>query len=322
MFKNIERISIGQVGVKPGDVALFTDATLDEVTTAGFLNQTEGSVTLSPTDVIKTIYGADDQGVGTFEIFTVSISDGVVTLEQWMSPGDVVLPVVDGNFTIFDGTEGQLHDAGYSPSDADKEKVVMADSAVTVNHVACYTDTDGTIGQNPSLAINGGGFQAGLSGTAGTLTSFPSTASKGSLVIQAIDNTGDTVTTIRNAQMGQASTVSIPDPGAATANFVVAPAALVNNNLIKASGTAGKAVDAGFRIIANTTASYGGGGTSNVFSATGLTASAKGSAVIRTSTNAVAIAKALPGTDNLTITFTADPGASTTVDYIYSTAAV
>jgi hypothetical protein len=69
-------------------------------------------------------------------------------------------------------------------------------------------------------------------------------------------------------------------------------------------------------IIAATTASYAGGGTSNAFTATGLTASSKVSAVIRASTNAVAIAKALPGTNLLTVTFTADPGANTTVDYI------
>lgn len=68
--------------------------------------------------------------------------------------------------------------------------------------------------------------------------------------------------------------------------------------------------------IAGTTAAYAGGGTSNAFAATGLTVNSKVSAVIRASTNDVAIAKALPGTDTLTVTFTADPGAATTVDYI------
>jgi hypothetical protein len=78
---------------------------------------------------------------------------------------------------------------------------------------------------------------------------------------------------------------------------------------------------AGYRIISGTTAAYGGGGTSNAFTVTGLTVNSKGSAVIRASTNAVSIAKALPGTDTLTITFSADPGAATTVDYIYTTVA-
>ncbi len=74
-------------------------------------------------------------------------------------------------------------------------------------------------------------------------------------------------------------------------------------------------------IIANTTATYAGGGTSNAYTATGLTVSSKVSAVIRASTNAVSICKALPGTNTLTVTFSADPGANTTVDYIALTAA-
>jgi hypothetical protein len=92
---------------------------------------------------------------------------------------------------------------------------------------------------------NPGNISAGLSGTAGTLSSFPSTASKGSLVIAGVANTGNTTTTISNAAMGQASVISIPDPAAATADFVVAAAALVNGNLVQASGTAGLIADSG-----------------------------------------------------------------------------
>jgi hypothetical protein len=192
---------------------------------------------------------------------------------------------------------------------------------VIANHIAVFTNTSGNLGDDVATAINGGNLQAGLSGTAGYLASFPGTAAKGSLRVTAVANTGDTLTTISNAAMGQASVISIPDPAGATANFVVAPSALVSNNLVKASGTAGLIVDAGARIVANTTAAFAGGGTTHQFAAVGLSASAKGCAVIRASTNAVSIAKALPGTDTLDITFSADPGADTTVDYIYVTAA-
>jgi len=200
---------------------------------------------------------------------------------------------------------------------------VMADVALPTiaNYIATFSNTEGGIKNGSSTATNPGNINAGLSGTAGALSSFPATEAKGSLKVAAVANTGDTVTTISNAAMGQASVVSIPDPAAATANFAVAPAALVNNNLVKASGTAGLVADAGHRIISNTTATYGGGGTTNQFVATGLTAASKGSAVIRTSTNSVSITKALPGTNTLDITFSADPGAGTTVDYIYTTAA-
>lgn len=73
--------------------------------------------------------------------------------------------------------------------------------------------------------------------------------------------------------------------------------------------------------LAGTTAVYGGGGTSNAFTVTGLLATDAVSAVIRASTNAVSIAKAVPTADTLTVTFSADPGAATTIDYIVARAA-
>ena len=66
-----------------------------------------------------------------------------------------------------------------------------------------------------------GNIQAGLSGTSGELISFPAAANKGSLIVAAVANTGNTNTTVSNAAMGQASVISIPDPGASTANFVL-----------------------------------------------------------------------------------------------------
>jgi hypothetical protein len=73
--------------------------------------------------------------------------------------------------------------------------------------------------------------------------------------------------------------------------------------------------------LAGTTGAYGGGGTSNAFTVTGLLSTDKVSAVIRASTNSVSITKAVPTADTLTITFSADPGAGTTVDYIVARAA-
>jgi len=65
-----------------------------------------------------------------------------------------------------------------------------------------------------------------------------------------------------------------------------------------------------------TTAAYAGGGTSHAFAATGLTSSSIVTANILTSTNSVSITKVVPSANTLTITFSADPGAGTTVNYI------
>ena len=163
---------------------------------------------------------------------------------------------------------------------------------------------------------------AGSSGTAGTVSSFPGTASKGSLVLAGVDNTGDTLVTISNAAHGQASAYSIPDVGASTGQLAVVTGALTSGNVMVASGTAGKLADGAFAVQAETTAAYGGGGTSNAYTATGLGATSIVTAVILASTNAVAIQKAVPTANVLTITFSADPGASTTVSWVAITPAV
>lgn len=192
--------------------AVFGD-NLTTVTTAGYLNSAsiEAGLPLSNADIVMALYSFNpNTATGSFGIFTVSIaaSNGQITLTAWGNPGDVVLPT-------------------------------------TANYLAHFTNTSGTLSSAPDNVTNPGNIAAGLSGTAGTLASFPSTASRGSLILAAVANSGNTNTTISNVAMGQASVISIPDPAGATANFAIAPAALVNNNLIKASGTAGLIADAG-----------------------------------------------------------------------------
>ncbi len=65
-----------------------------------------------------------------------------------------------------------------------------------------------------------------------------------------------------------------------------------------------------------TTAAYGGGAASNAYTATGLVSTDIVVATILASSNAVSILKAVPTADVLTVTFSADPGAATTVSWI------
>jgi len=121
---------------------------------------------------------------GTYGEFLVAISNGVVTLSQQVNSGNVLLPVVNNHIAVFNGTSGQIKDGA-------------------------------------STAINLGNLQAGASGTAGTVASFPATAANGSLILAAVNAGGAFNTTISNSVMGQASVISIPDPGAATAKFLL-----------------------------------------------------------------------------------------------------
>lgn len=62
-----------------------------------------------------------------------------------------------------------------------------------------------------------------------SLTLVGPTAQRGALAVAATDNTGDTMTVVTNAAMAQASTITIPDPGTVTANFVLSEAAATIN---------------------------------------------------------------------------------------------
>lgn len=77
--------------------------------------------------------------------------------------------------------------------------------------------------------ITTGNLTAGLAAgsSAGTLISYPSTTSQGSLIVAAANNaSGNFNTTISNATaIGQAQVVSIPDSGASTAKFILSTGA-------------------------------------------------------------------------------------------------
>ena len=159
---------LGQTSIAPRRVQMVVTDSLATITTAGFLNE-QGLVpnTVYPTDIFDIIYLYNvATGVGTYGEFLPTISQGVITLFQEVDAGNVLLPVVANNIAQFNGTTGQIYD-GTAP------------------------------------AAHRGNIQAGMSGTAGTLSSFPATASKGSLIVAGVANTGNTNTTISNVAMGQ-----------------------------------------------------------------------------------------------------------------------
>ena len=124
------------------------------------------------------------------------------------------------------------------------------------NHLIVSTNTIGTLANLTGIAINGGSIQAGLAGTAGSFISYPPTSGKGQLILTAVNNTGNTATTISNDAMGQASVVNIPDPANAIGQFMIGASAtpFVSGNLPQASGTAGLMVDSGVTAASISTA--------------------------------------------------------------------
>lgn len=142
------------------------------------------------------------------------------------------------------------------------------------------------------LGIPGARFtdlDLGLSGTAGSLDVFPTTASKGKLRITAADSSGDTTTSIVNASQSGARTYTIPDAGA-SASFVMTEGAQTVNGTKTIPAIVTTDIDAG---------ASGTAGTVDVFPTT----ASKGKIAI--------VATANTGNTTTTITNAAQAGAVT-----------
>jgi hypothetical protein len=186
MIENIVTEVAGLVGVLPKVIYIETNNTIAEVIATGFLNQAakQGYQFSEYEMALVSTKLTPSASAVQLAWFQIDISGSNVSLVSPSGPGSVALPTI-------------------------------------ANHIAIYTNTAGALGEDAATAINGGNIQAGLSGTAGYLASFPSSSLKGSLRIVAVANTNNTLVTISNALHGQASVYSIPDSGAATANFII-----------------------------------------------------------------------------------------------------
>lgn len=206
---NIQMAPAGLSGVVPGIVYINTNDTIATVTTTGYLNQAvQSGYAFSPSQIALVSTQTSSTAQPEVGFLEVIYSAGNWSLNPSNGPGEVVLPT-------------------------------------TAGHIATYTNATGELSQNATTAINSGNIQAGVDGVAGWVESVAPASSSGALRLTAINSAGNFLTTISNVSMGQATVYSIPDVAAATGQFLVKTAALVNGNLLQASGTAGVVVDSG-----------------------------------------------------------------------------
>ena len=156
----IQQVEVGEVGTLPVSVKMTTTDTLAKVTTAGYLNnQPLLGVSLSAADILAVFYNAVVSNIGgiqsaSFGIFTVSVSSGVITLTEWVNPSNVLLPVVSGDFAVFNGTSGQIKDSGSAPSSASQPFVVVSPGSITTGHLLSAGNANGTIADSGIVPAN------------------------------------------------------------------------------------------------------------------------------------------------------------------------
>jgi hypothetical protein len=242
----------GQAGVFPSMIRIQTNNTLAQVLVTGFLDEmfSENVPLQNGMMALVSTKPSVNSSVVNTSWLEVKFASGHWTLTPTaVAPSSIALPTI-------------------------------------VNHMAVFTDTVGSLGEDTSVAINGGNIQAGLSGTAGYVASFPATLAKGSLRLTAVANTGDTLVTLSNALHGQASVYSIPDSGASTANFIVS----------KTTGTQSITVGSLAVTAGNISAgSSGSAGTLSSFPTTALKGSFKIAAVDNTGDTLVTLSNVAHG---------------------------
>lgn len=150
----------GQVGVIGAIKYMVTTDNLATVTTAGYLNNPDLAVfPILASDILGITYSYNQQtGSGSFTLASVSISNGVITIDELVSPGNVLLPVVNGDYAIFNGTSGQIKDSAQAPSDAASPYVVTSPGSLTVGNFPKLADAKGTLATGLPPSASGNSF--------------------------------------------------------------------------------------------------------------------------------------------------------------------
>lgn len=234
----INVFNTGLVGetVNPRRCTMITTDNLATVTTAGYLNnQNSLGNEILPTDLFDVIYSYNTATkAGTFGIFqlTYSVSTGF-TMVLWDNPGNVLLPVVNGDFAIFNGTGGQIKDGGYLPSNAALTNVVMQSAASVTGDVPQYNDVKGTLVDSgvafSALQLKAnihGGTASAAGGAAAQAFTIPNLLSTSIFIPQIkTQATGTVYIESFVVTTGTATITFSADPGAVTINYALFVAA-------------------------------------------------------------------------------------------------
>lgn len=295
---NISGLGVGMTQQSPTIVYFNTDNTLAEVLVSGYLNLAVQRYQLPLSNYQMALVYTTDQGDVWLRVkITTSAGVNTYSLESTAEAGLVALPTVANQMVYATNTAGAL-----------------AASGVT-------------------RIFNAGGIDAGLSGTAGTFRSYPSTAANGYLEIFGTANGGARNVTLTNAAHGQTSAYVIPDCGNANGRVLVGATAtpFTTGRLLASSGTGGLVADSGIatsavqlsaNIKAATTADIGGAGAGPIsVVVAGLTAASVVVATVESSSNPVSVVACTATATGFDITFSADPGAACLVNYVAFVAA-
>jgi hypothetical protein len=318
----------GLVGVNPRNVKIISSDNLATVLEEGYLNPiTLEGYTILTTDVIQMWYDyVNDANPGTYDEFTVSITDGVITLVMETQTGNVTtnLPTVARNVPVWSDTAGELDKTGYVISNQAFPNVVTVESGNGVHNIAVFYDESGSIEDlgiafsNPNLpvvvSVNGATVVNNLpefADTAGTIRDSGISPTNGALAkVSSFSGTSvaanipvfsDTAGSI------QPSTVSFSNASNPKASTV--SGAITVGHVPSFTDTSGSIIDSGQRMPFATSVSGAAGSATVVFTVPGVALADACWFAPNTIINSVAqVSCAATGTNQVTVVFTGDTG--------------
>lgn len=218
----LERISVGSVGVKPGTVAMVSTENLAAVTTAGYIPYGTDSkawmIGLSQSDVINALIDFNEvSGAGTYVILIPTIASGEITLSAWDSPGTQPLTqnhILVGNATNVATDVAMSGDATIVASGA----LTIANDAITTAKIlnANVTLAKLATGVAPSHIIKFANQVTTVGGAAAeAFTVTGAVAATDRAFVQIVDNGTNNVTALQAVVTADTLTVTFSaDPGA------------------------------------------------------------------------------------------------------------
>jgi hypothetical protein len=189
-------------GVTAGTAAASKALVLDGSSNIGTINQltvtTIAVTTVNGTTANYTTVNAGASGTaGTLNVFPTTAANGKLIVSAVNNTGAFNSTISNSN--IGQATVYSLPDAGSATTN-----FVVDKGNQSIAGTKSFTGT----------------LEAGVSGTAGTLNVYPTTAANGKLVLAAVNNSGAFNSTISNKNIGQSCVYSLQETNSATADIV------------------------------------------------------------------------------------------------------
>lgn len=279
---NLVRVAVGEVGVKPGTLKMVTTDNLATITAAGYLNGVGNQLSaldIAPSDVIECLYSYNTlTDSGSFTFLAVSITNGLITLSA-----------NNGNEALTSG------------------HIFVGNAANIATDVAMTGDISIT-NAGVTAIVAGVIVNADINAAAAIAFSKLAALTSGNILVGSAGNVPTSV-----AMSGDATIIA---SGALTiAANAITTAKILNANVTLAKLAAGITPSHIIKFASQVTTA--GGAAAEAFTVTGALAASDRAfvQVVNDGTGNVTVLQAVVTNDTLTVTFSANPGNDTVINY-------